>query len=304
VNGWSADLLGYVWTAAVAADDARLPTLVLSSAFAATACGVAAFAAALRYQLRRYRERFALGVDAGLQQAYVFVDVRRLYRLNLAAVALLAAGTYALTSQPVAVLLVLAAAGATPSVVVTVLKRRRIDRFTRQFPDALMLIAGGLRAGSSLPQAIAQAASELPPPSAQELVMVAREQRLGVPVDGSMANLERRVPVSEVALFAAAVRVAQESGGNLAETLERLSDTLRRKLAVEGKIDALTSQGRLQGWVMALLPLGIAVALFVIEPIAMRPLVTTWYGWAVCAGVAALELAGLHFIRKIVNIDV
>ena len=78
--------------------------------------------------------------------------------------------------------------------------------------------------------------------------------------------------------------IQRETGGNLAETLERLADTLRRKAALEGKIDALTAQGRMQGWVMAALPLAVGAALFAIEPQAMSPLVTTWQGWCVCAG--------------------
>jgi tight adherence protein B len=119
-----------------------------------------------------------------------------------------------------------------------------------------------------------------------------------------MASLERRAPLDGVVLFAAAVRIAQESGGNLAETLERLAETLRRKAAIEGRIDALTAQGRLQGWVMAALPLVVGAALFAIEPLAMRPLLTTWQGWVVCAAVVALEGLGLHVIRRIVDIDV
>ena len=93
-------------------------------------------------------------------------------------------------------------------------------------------------------------------------------------------------------------------GGDLAEVLERLSGSLRRKLAIEDKIQSLTAQGRLQGWIMALLPAAVAVALFAIEPVAMQPLVSTWQGWSVCALVLGLQGAGLYFIRRIVAIDV
>jgi tight adherence protein B len=184
------------------------------------------------------------------------------------------------------------------------MRTRRLARLRAQLPDAVMLVAGALRAGSSLPQSIAQAARELPSPAGREFDLVVREQRLGVGLDASMSGLERRAPLEEVTLFAAAVRIAQESGGNLAETLERLAETLRRKAAVEGKIDALTAQGRLQGWVMTALPVIVGAVLVVIEPQAMRPLWVTWQGWAVCAGIVALLALGLHVIRRIVDIDV
>jgi tight adherence protein B len=108
----------------------------------------------------------------------------------------------------------------------------------------------------------------------------------------------------DLRLFTAAIRIAGDSGGNLAETLERLADTIRRKITVEGKIRALTAQGRLQGWIMSLLPVVVALALFALEPQAMEPLFATWQGWVVCGIVVLLELAGMLFIRRIMDIDI
>jgi tight adherence protein B len=277
---------------------------VLAAAFASIVLATVAAVGAARGRARRWRERFDADLGAGLRQSFVYLDVGRLFRLNLAVVALSALLAGLLTGQPLAAVLVLAALGTVPGLGLAWLRRRRLSRLADQWPDATMQVAGALRAGASLPQAIAQAARELPAPSGRELDLVVREQRLGVGLDASMAALERRVPLDGVVLFAAAVRIAQESGGNLAETLERLSDTLRRKAAVEGRIDALTAQGRLQGWVMAALPVVVGGALFAIEPVAMRPLLTTWQGWAVCAALVALEALGLHAIRRIVDIDV
>jgi tight adherence protein B len=277
---------------------------VLAGAFASVTLASLALAATLRDQGSRWRERFSADLGLGLRQSFVYLDVGRLFRLNLLALGAAAGGALWLTGQPVAALVALIAVGAVPGVALGWMRRARMRRLAAQLPDAVMMVAGALRAGSSLPQAIAQAARELPAPAGRELDLVVREQRLGVGLDASMANLERRVPLEDVTLFAAALRISQETGGNLAETLERLADTLRRKYAIEGKIDALTAQGRLQGWVMAGLPLAVAGALFAIEPQAMQPLVTTWQGWMVCALIVVLELLGLHFIRKIVSIDV
>jgi tight adherence protein B len=278
--------------------------LVLGAAFASVSFAAVALAATVRTHGARWRERFGDDLGLGLRQSFVYLDVGHLFRLNLLMLGLAAGGALWLTGQALAALAALVVVGALPGLMLGLLRRKRLRRLSAQLPDAVMLIAGALRAGSSLPQAISQAARELPSPSSREFDLVIREQRLGVGLDASMSSLERRAPLEEVTLFAAAVRISQETGGNLAETLERLADTLRRKAALEGRIDALTAQGRLQGWVMALLPVAVAAALFAIEPQAMRPLVTTWHGWGVCLFVLVLEGLGLHVIRRIVNIDV
>jgi tight adherence protein B len=274
---------------------------------AAGAC-VGLASVALLHLVRRggaqWREWFRADLGAGLRQSFVYLDVGRLFRLNVAAVCGLGLFAFVLTGEPLVALAVAGGAGALPGVGLAWMRARRLARLRAQLPDAVMLVAGALRAGSSLPQSIAQAARELPSPAGREFDLVVREQRLGVGLDASMSGLERRAPLEEVTLFAAAVRIAQESGGNLAETLERLAETLRRKAAVEGKIDALTAQGRLQGWVMTALPVIVGAVLVVIEPQAMRPLWVTWQGWVVCAGIVALLALGLHVIRRIVDIDV
>jgi len=277
---------------------------VFASAFAAVLLAAWALVRLLGSTARRWRERFGTELSRGLQHSFLYLDTVRLFRLNLAVLAAVAGAAVWLTGQPLAALLVLVVLGSAPSLMLGWLRRRRLSRLVIQLPDASMLVAGALRSGGSLSQAIAQAAQELPSPAGRELDLVMREQRLGVSLDQAMAHLERRAPIEEITLFAAAVRISQETGGNLAETLERLAESLRRKSAIEGKIDALTAQGRLQGWVMALLPPVVGAVLFAIEPEAMRPLFATWQGWVVCAVIVLMEALGLHFIRRIVNIDV
>lgn len=278
--------------------------VALAAAGLAAALGAAAVATTLKQGGDRWVSSFDTRLGAGLRQAFVYVDPGRLLRLNLMGAATIGLLVAVLGGAAVALPIAVAIAGAAPGFVLALLRRRRLAALAAQWPDAVMLVAGALRAGASLPQAIAQAARELPAPGGRELDLVAREQRLGVGLDAAMAGLERRMPLEDVKLFAAALRIAQDSGGNLAETLERLAETLRRKASVEGRIDALTAQGRLQGWVMAAMPVAVGAALFAIDPQAMRPLVATWQGWAVCAGVAVLLALGLHTIRRIVDIDV
>jgi len=131
-----------------------------------------------------------------------------------------------------------------------------------------------------------------------------REQRLGVSFDQALDNLEQRVDLEDMALFGSAMRVSRETGGNLAETLERLADTLRQKLAIEGKIRALTAQGKLQGFIVGLLPFALMFVLFKMEPEAMSRMFTTWYGLAVIGFIVLMEFIGGLIIKKIVTIDV
>jgi tight adherence protein B len=184
------------------------------------------------------------------------------------------------------------------------LRKKRQFKLVRQMPDGIASLSGALRAGLSLPQALATLAEQQPKPFCQEFELVVRKQRLGMPLDQALTELEARVPGTEMSMFVTAVRIAREMGGNLSESLERLADTLRRKLAMEDKILALTSQGKMQGWIVGLLPVFLALVLTFMEPEAMKPLFTTWVGYGVIAAVAVLEFIGALLIRKIVNIEV
>ena len=131
--------------------------------------------------------------------------------------------------------------------------------------------------------------------------MVLREQKLGVSLEDAFESFAKRVNLEDVNLMVAAIVISKDVGGNLSEVLERLASTLRSKAALEGKIRALTSQGKLQGVIVGLLPVFLAFVLFQMEPEAMAPLFTTYYGWGVMAVVAVLLILGGVFIKKIIS---
>ncbi|HMM52935.1 MAG TPA: type II secretion system F family protein [Burkholderiaceae bacterium] len=253
---------------------------------------------------RRHRERFERAVGVRMRESFLFVDTARLFVLQHLAAAAATLAAWVLSGHWQVALAVALAAGAMPSLLLRRLRKRRIEAFRQQMPDLLMLVAGGLRAGSGLGQALAQAAAEIELPARQEIGLLLREQRLGVGLGEALAGLTRRMPIEETTLFASALRIGAESGGSMAATLESLAEAMRRKLAIEGKIRALTAQGRLQAWVMGALPGVLAVLLFLVEPVAMRALVDTWQGWVVSATVLALQAMGVAMIRRIVAIDV
>ena len=146
--------------------------------------------------------------------------------------------------------------------------------------------------------------AEAPAPLGQEFSLLLREQRLGLTLEQSLNNLARRMPTQTTTLVVSAMRVAAETGGGLAETLERTAATIRSRLQMEGKIGALTAQGKLQAWVVGLLPVVLMLILNKMEPEAMSLLWHSRIGWATLVVLALLEFMGLYVIRKIVAIDV
>ena len=142
------------------------------------------------------------------------------------------------------------------------------------------------------------------PPIAQEFDLTLREHRLGIPLDEALDHLAERVRLPSLTLVIAAMRIANETGGSLAEALERAALTVRSQLAMEGKIGALTAQGKLQAVVVGMLPLALLLVLDRMEPEAMAFLWHSPPGWATLAVIATLEVLGVLLIRRIVAIDV
>lgn len=259
---------------------------------------------AMRLAARQYGMSVRRVAHEGLADLFVFVDARRLLVGSLLAAALLvlvlrSAGV----PWPLAIVLGSLALVA-PRLVHVWLRGRRLRRLAQQLPDALDALAGALRAGLGLHQALATLAEHQPRPIALEFALCLRKQRLGMPLDQALLELTQRVPRMDFVLFVTCVRVARDLGGNLAEAVERLAASLRRKLVMEDRIDALTAQGRLQGWIVGLLPVFLAGVLAWLEPDAMRRLYTTPIGWSVLAVLAVLLGAGALLIRKIVRIDI
>lgn len=280
------------------------PTIVALVAALAVASAAFFVARTLLAGAARYREAFKDSAERNLAQLFLFIEPQRLFALNLVLIACVALTVLGLSGNGFFAVVVAAATGASPPLVYWLLKRRRRRRAVEQLPDALLSVATNLRSGLSLSQALETTIEHESAPLGQELTLVLRELRVGVDFDEAMANFYARLPETEVQLVAAAMKVSREIGGNLSETLERISDTLRKRLQMEGKIKSLTAQGRLQGIVMVALPVFLMLVLSQMEPEAMHHLYNAWYGWATLAVIAVMEAIGFHFIRKIVNIDV
>lgn len=251
-----------------------------------------------------YEAVFLDTATVNMEDMFLFVDTRRLFMFNVMAIVIIPLVVWIVSGHIFIALAVMVIVMVLPFQFYSVMRQRRYKAFERILPDALTMVSGSLQAGASLNMAIESLVKEQPAPLNQEFLLFMREQRVGVDFETSIRNMERRLPIQDFQMLAAALRISREVGGNLAETLDKLADTLRRKAAMEGKIDALTGQGKMQGYVMTALPIFLGVLLYFLEPESMSLLFTDARGWSVVTVVVIMEALGFFFIRKVTNIDV
>jgi tight adherence protein B len=254
--------------------------------------------------LRGYREAFTRTAQHTLGEMFLFIDLQQLFHYNLGlllVIPLLVA--VAADSIPLAVA-AFALVAFLPGFVYRHLRERRLRQFIAQLPDALMALASSLRAGSSMAISLEKLVEEQRPPLSQEFELFLREQRMGVDFDTALEHMAKRIVHADFQLVVAGMRISREVGGNLAGIMETQVDILRSKAMMEGKIRALTAQGKLQGLVMTFLPVALAGILYFMEPDAMSLLFTTHTGWMVLGVVAVMETLGYLAICRITAIDV
>jgi len=259
--------------------------------------------AVLRRAFEQYRARYVARSLRDLSDMFLFVEPRQLVLLNVAAMALLAAlGLWAggpFLCAPAAALGFFA-----PALGVRVYRRRRLRRFEAQLTEALQQMANALRAGLTFRQAVEQAARDALPPLAQEFGLYLKEVKLGVPADEALSAMAARVGSEDLELVAASTNLARQMGGNLADMFETIAATVRERFRLEGKIRALTSQGKLQGIIVATLPLWVAAFLDWYRPDLLQPMFEHAYGYVLVAAIVLLEATGFVLIRRIVAVDV
>ena len=254
--------------------------------------------------LARYRAYFTEQAKIKVEEFFLFIDPTRLFIANLAVMSLGALLAWIATGSALTAVPVFLALALLPRMAYAWMRKSRLKKFEEQLPDALMMLSGDLRVGLGLSLALQQVVAEAQAPLAQEFALMLREQRLGVTLEQSLNNLSRRMPTQTTTLVTAAMRIANETGGGLAETLDHTAQTIRTRLQMEGKIGALTAQGKLQAWVVGLLPIVLMAILNKMEPDAMGLLWSTRIGWASITAIIFLELMGIYTIRRIVAIDV
>lgn len=196
------------------------------------------------------------------------------------------------------------AVGAAPFAYVFFKRGQRFDKFEQELPDALDLMVSALRAGHSMVSALGLIGKEAPDPIGSELRICFEEQNYGLELRTAMNNLVTRVPLQDLRIVVTAILIQKESGGNLAEVLDKAAQVIRERFRLKRQVRVHTAQGRLTGWILSFLPLVLGVALYMIEPDQMSLLWKRSLGVKLLYASGAMTITGAMIIRKIVNMDV
>ena len=191
-----------------------------------------------------------------------------------------------------------------PTVLLKSKLKKRSELMREQLPEVLTIMASSLRAGHSFLQALDTVAREIPAPANGEFQRLVAEIRLGRPAEEALEALADRVGSSDFRWAVLAVNIQREVGGNLAEILDNVADTLRERATMRRQIRVLTAEGRLSAWVLAILPFALAIYMFAVNPDYISLLFTTQIGMIMLGVAGVLLILGILWMRKIVDIDV
>ncbi len=189
-----------------------------------------------------------------------------------------------------------------PSLLVRRARTKRITAISSQMGDVLNTLGNGLRAGHSLMQALDAASTQIAAPLGEEVGRLLRETSSGIPMDEALSRMIARSANPDLELMVTAIRVQREVGGNLAEVLDRISGTIRARVAVKNHLQVVTAQSRMSAWVVGLLPVGVFALTTVVAPQVSETLVRQPLGRVLAVVAVILELIGVAAIRRIVAI--
>jgi tight adherence protein B len=183
-------------------------------------------------------------------------------------------------------------------------RRSRLKTFAAQLPDALELVARALRAGHSLAAGMHVVAEEMPAPISKEFGRVYEEQNLGIPLEEALRGICDRVPNLDLRFFVTSVAIQRQTGGDLAEILDKIGHVVRERYRILGQVKALTAEGRLSGLVLIALPFGLFLMMLHMKPDYISLLWTDPLGIKMSIVALIMQVLGAYAIKKIVDIKV
>ena len=181
---------------------------------------------------------------------------------------------------------------------------RRSTSFTNQLGDCLMMVANALRAGFSFLQAMEMISKEMEPPISEEFQHVMRDIGLGATVERALDDMEKRVGSPDFSLVVTAVLIQQQVGGDLAQILDTISETIQDRIRMRREVKTLTTQGRLSGWILILTPVALALFMTSSDPNYLDPLFKNPIGQIILGATIVMEIIGAIIIKRIVDIEI
>jgi tight adherence protein B len=183
-------------------------------------------------------------------------------------------------------------------------RKRWLNQFEKEFPETIDLLTRSIRAGHPLSSSIGMVGDEGPPAVSSEFRRVFEEQRFGIPFEEALLGMVDRTDLMDVRIFVIAVLVQRDVGGNLAETLENLAQTIRRRFYLRRQLRVFTAQGRMTGYALAALPVVVGFGIHLLTPEYTAILFTHPVGLIMVGTAVFFQLMGVLWIRKIINIDI
>ncbi|MGI6732897.1 MAG: type II secretion system F family protein [Anaerovoracaceae bacterium] len=189
-----------------------------------------------------------------------------------------------------------------PPVILSLYAKKRRNLFHMQLSDALSVICNSLKSGFSLPVAMGSISHEMPDPIGKEFGRLVREMQLGMSLEEGFQRMVKRTQCEDLELLATTIIIQRQTGGNLAEILDNISQTIKDRIALANEIKLLTTTGRTSGYVIGLLPVFLLAGLMILNPEYVAMFFETGAGKTMLAVGAAMELLGFFFVRKVINI--
>ena len=239
-----------------------------------------------------------------LDQADLHITVTRLLMFALMAGMLGALAASMITISLLLIVMAGTAAAAAPFIHVVWARRKRLNKFLEDLPDTLELMSRGLSAGHGFSEALHMVANEMPDPVASEFRKTYEEQNLGLSLKLALDNLAARIPLLDLRLCITAILIQRETGGNLAEVLEKVAHTIRERFRIMEDLRTLTTSSRMSAWILCGLPIFVALAVTVMNPEYMSVMWNDPRGHKLMAVAMGLQITGMLVIRKILNIKI
>ncbi|MGQ0434063.1 MAG: type II secretion system F family protein [Microthrixaceae bacterium] len=250
------------------------------------------------------RQGFLTKIEGQLERANLPLRPPEAIFFYFAGVVVIALLLVALSRSVILVLGGTALAAAVPPAVLSTLARRRQKQFDSLLPDTLQLLASTLRAGYSLMQGVEAVSQEVSEPVGRELRRVVTEARLGRPLEESLDGVAERMDSGDFAWAVMAIRIQREVGGNLAELLVTVAETMTERERLRRDVNALTAEGKISAIVLTILPVGLGVFIYSVNPGYMDPLFDETIGRILLGGALGLMLFGFWWMKKTIEIDI
>ena len=241
---------------------------------------------------------------AKLKEMFLDMDPQKIFILNVVSPTLLCIIGLAIMRSLMGALIGLGIGLAIPALIVKNLIMTRKSKFNAQITDGLLILSSCLKGGLSLLQSIEVLVEELPSPISQEFGLILRENKMGIALEESFENLNKRMPSEELNLLTTSILVARETGGDITQLFSRLIGTIRAKIKLNDSVKTLSMQGKIQGFVMSFLPIGFAILVVSFQPNYFDIMLSSALGRGLMVYAVISELVGMYMIRMFSKVNV